>query len=170
MADFKPINTQEEFDAAVKDRLNAVVRERLERQAEKFSDYDDLKAAKKELDELKGKKLDEQLAALQAEYDKAKTTLADHDKIVSDLTTRATTAEHKLKQREIAHAAGIPVELADRINGSTDEEMTKDAEMLAKFAKGGGSVLPLGNPEGSGSKASLEAAYSSLAKSFKKEN
>lgn len=162
MADFKAINTQEEFDAAVKDRLD--------RQAAKFADYDDLKAAKKELDELKGKKLDEQLAALQAEYDKAKTTLADHDKIVSDLTTRATNAEHKLKQREIAHAAGIPVELADRINGSTDEEMTKDAEMLAKFAKGGGSVLPLGNPDGSGSKTSLEAAYSSLAKSFKKEN
>lgn len=162
MADFKPINTQEEFDAAVKDRLD--------RQAAKFADYDALKAAKKELDELKGKKLDEQLAALQAEYDKAKTTLADHDKIVSDLTTRATNAEHKLKQREIAHAAGIPVELADRINGSTDEEMTKDAEMLAKFAKGGGSVLPLGNPDGSGSKTSLEAAYSSLAKSFKKEN
>lgn len=161
MADFKAINTQEEFDAAVKDRLD--------RQAAKYADYDALKAAKKELDELKGKKLDEQLAALQAEYDKAKTTLADHDKIVSDLTTRATNAEHKLRQREIAHAAGIPVELADRINGSTDEEMTKDAEMLAKFAKGG-SVLPLANPEGSGSKASLEAAYSSLAKSFKKEN
>lgn len=161
MADFKPINTQEEFDAAVKDRLD--------RQAAKFADYDDLKAAKKELDELKGKKLDEQLAALQAEYDKAKTTLADHDKIVSDLTTRATTAEHKLKQREIAHAAGIPVELADRINGSTDEEMTKDAEMLAKFAKGGGSVLPLGNPEGSGSKDPLAAAYSSLARSITKK-
>lgn len=162
MADFKPINTQEEFDAAVKDRLD--------RQAAKFADYDALKAAKKELDELKGKKLDEQLAALQAEYDKAKTTLADHDKIVSDLTTRATNAEHKLKQREIAHAAGIPVELADRINGSNDEEMTKDAEMLAKFAKGGGQTLPLANPEGSSSKTSLEAAYSSLAKSFKKEN
>lgn len=162
MADFKAINTQEEFDAAVKDRLD--------RQAAKFADYDDLKAAKKELDELKGKKLDEQLAALQAEYDKAKTTLADHDKIVSDLTTRATNAEHKLKQREIAHAAGIPVELADRINGSTDEEMTKDAEMLAKFAKGVGQTLPLANPDGSGSKTSLEAAYSSLAKSFKKEN
>lgn len=161
MADFKPINTQEEFDAAVKDRLD--------RQAAKFADYDDLKAAKKELDELKGKKLDEQLAALQAEYDKAKTTLADHDKIVSDLTTRATNAEHKLKQREIAHAAGIPVELADRINGSTDEEMTKDAEMLAKFAKGGGSVLPLANPEGSGSKDPLTAAYSSLARSITKK-
>lgn len=161
MADFKPINTQEEFDAAVKDRLD--------RQAAKFADYDDLKAAKKELDELKGKKLDEQLAALQAEYDKAKTTLADHDKIVSDLTTRATTAEHKLKQREIAHAAGIPVELADRINGSTDEEMTKDAETLAKYAKGGGSVLPLGNPEGSGSKDPLAAAYSSLARSITKK-
>lgn len=161
MAEFKAINTQEEFDAAVKDRLD--------RQAAKYADYDALKAAKKELDELKGKKLDEQLAALQAEYDKAKTTLADHDKIVSDLTTRATTAEHKLKQREIAHAAGIPVELADRINGSTDEEMTKDAEMLAKYAKGGGSVLPLGNPEGSGSKDPLAAAYSSLARSITKK-
>lgn len=161
MAEFKAINTQEEFDAAVKDRLD--------RQAAKYADYDALKAAKKELDELKGKKLDEQLAALQAEYDKAKTTLADHDKIVSDLTTRATNAEHKLKQREIAHAAGIPVELADRINGSTDEEMTKDAEMLAKFAKGVGQTLPLANPEGSGSKDPLTAAYSSLARSITKK-
>ena len=162
MADFKPITTQEEFDAAIKDRLA--------REVAKYADYDALKAAQKELTELKGKKLDEQLAALQAEYDKAKTTLADHDKIVSDLTTRATTAEHKLKQREIAHAAGIPVELAERIQGSTDEEMAKDAELLAKFSKGG-SGLPPFNPEGSGSsKDPLAAAYSSLAKSLTKEN
>lgn len=164
MAEFKPITTQDELDAVLKDRIA--------REAAKFSDYDALKAAKKELDELKGKKLDEKLSALQAEYDKAKSILADHEKVVTELTTRATTAEHSLKQREIAQANGIPYELADRIGGATEEEMKKDAETLAKFVKGGaGSVLPLGNPEGSSaSKDPKAAAYLSFAKSIIKEN
>lgn len=163
MADFKPITTQDELDAVLKDRIA--------REAAKYSDYETLKAAKKELDELKGKKLDEKLSALQADYDKAKSTLADHEKIVTELTTRATKAEHSLKQREIAQANGIPYELADRIGGTTEEEMKKDAETLAKFVKGAGSVLPLGNPEGSsGSQDPKGAAYLSFAKSIIKEN
>lgn len=163
MAEFKPITTQDELDAVLKDRIA--------REAAKYSDYETLKAAKKELDELKGKKLDEKLSALQADYDKAKSTLADHEKIVTELTTRATKAEHSLKQREIAQANGIPYELADRIGGTTEEEMKKDAETLAKFVKGAGSVLPLGNPEGSsGSQDPKGAAYLSFAKSIIKEN
>lgn len=162
MAEFKAITTQEEFDAAIKDRLA--------REVAKYADYDALKAAQKELTELKEKKLEEKLATLQADFDKAKTSLADHDKIVSELTSRATAAEHKLKQREIAHAAGIPVELAERINGATEEEMTKDAELLAKFAKGGAGLPPF-NPEGSGKpKDALSAAYSSFSKQLFKEN
>lgn len=163
MAEFKPITTQDELDAVLKDRIA--------REAAKYADYETLKAAKKELDELKGKKLDEKLSALQADYDKAKSTLADHEKIVTELTTRATKAEHSLKQREIAQANGIPYELADRIGGTTEEEMKKDAETLAKFVKGAGSVLPLGNPEGSsGSQDPKGAAYLSFAKSIIKEN
>ena len=49
MADFKPINTQEEFDAAIKDRI-----ERAERSVEpKYSDYGKLKDQIAKLEEEK---------------------------------------------------------------------------------------------------------------------
>lgn len=79
---FKPIETQEEFDAAVKDRI-----ERAKRSAvEKYSDYDDIKAklkefveadaaGKSELEKLSGelKKMREEKEA--EEKDKAKSAL-----------------------------------------------------------------------------------------------
>ena len=130
MSEFKAIETQEEFDKAIKARLAQKDREL----ADQYKDYlspDDVKAMK-------------------ADYEKqlqdAKKNLADHEKIVSELTTRATTAETSLLKTKVAHANKLPLELADRLIGSNEEELKKDAESLASLLKPG-SPAPLRTTE-----------------------
>lgn len=50
----------------------------------------------------------------------------------SELTTRATTAEHRLAQYDAAAEAGLSLTMARRIQGSTPEEMLADAKELAE--------------------------------------
>lgn len=136
---FKVIETQEQFDAAIKDRLN--------RQNEKHS---------KELSELTAKYSD---------YDSLKTKVTDYEAKISALETAAQTHDSKVKELEkaisekdakiaaqataalkagIAREFNIPDEIATRINGTTEEEIRKDAEKLSKAF---GNRAPLFNPE-----------------------
>ena len=107
MADFTPINTQEE--------LNAIIGERLEqaRNAErkKFADYDDIKA---------------QLAGLQKDA-------AEKDKTITDLQGQLKSSRSDLAKTRIALEKGIPMELCSRLTGETEEELRKDADTLASF-------------------------------------
>ena len=122
MADFKPINTQEEFDAAIADRLK--------REREKFSDYDQLKNA-----------------------------AADHKKTVDGLNEQINNMKTQISAYEtasvktrIAHEMGLPYEFASRLSGNTEEEIKKDAQSMQAFVKSG-YVPPLrsdGNKDGTG--------------------
>ena len=117
MSDFKVIETQEDFDAAIQKRLAQKEREVTAR----FDGYmspDDVKALKdgyeKTIAENAGK-------------------IKDHDKTVADLTERATKAEKALLRQSIAASHGIPAELADRLVGDSKEDLEKDADALAAF-------------------------------------
>lgn len=121
---FKVIETQEEFDAAIQKRLEQKDREVAERYKE-YTSPDDLKAIKDSYE----KKL--QAAADKAAADAQK--IADHDKVVADLTHRAAAAEGRLLKSQIANAHGIPLELSDRLVGDDADALNKDAEMLAQF-------------------------------------
>ena len=77
-------------------------------------------------------------------------------------------AEGKLLKNKIAHEKGIPLELAGRLIGTTEEELTKDAESMAGFfappaAPPLRSNAPSGQP---GADASLDAAYATLLASL----
>ena len=58
---------------------------------------------------------------------------AVHDQKVSDLTARAVAAETSLLKNRVAHENGIPLELAARLTGDTEEEIKKDAEVLSQY-------------------------------------
>lgn len=47
-----------------------------------------------------------------------------------ELKTRAASAEERLTRYEAAAARGLPMELADRLRGSTREELEQDADKL----------------------------------------
>lgn len=147
---FKVIETQEAFDAAIKERIDRV--------EAKYKDFDTFKAAADELAKLKAKDYDGEIKKLKAQLDEANTKIAGHDKVVSELTARAQTAETALLKNRIASEYHIPSEVADRLKGETEEEMRKDAESLQKFV-GSPAPAPLKSTEKS---ASTDAAYASL--------
>lgn len=161
MADFKVIETQEDFDKAIKDRLDRKEKE----VAEKYKEF----------------MPPEKVSAMKAEYEKrlgeaqktvqdATAKLSDHDKIVSELTQRATDAEGKLMKNRIAHEKGIPLELASRLIGNTEEELTKDAEAMSAFFAPTPPPLRSNTPATSNGQYSnnvpLDAAYATLAASL----
>ena len=144
MADFKPINTKEEFDAAVAERIRA--------ETSKYADYDALKEKAAKYDELAGKKLDKQIEALQQQLTAANDTISGNAQTIAELTTRAEAAEGTVLRAKVAHANNLPYEMAARLNGSTEEELTADAKALAKFVvpPAPPAVAPLASTEPSG--------------------
>src|SRR5690606_23746339 len=56
--------------------------------------------------------------------------------------------KHKLDKlkMKIAYEAGIPLELYDKLGGTTEEELRKDAELLAGYLKKPKKILPLAKP------------------------
>ena len=137
MADFTEIKTQEEFDARIKDRLE---RERAKFQAE----IDKAAGLQGQIDALNQEK---------AAWGQAKTGL---DAKIQELTGKLSEANGRIKAAEldakrldVALAAGLPLELRGRLQGSNEEELMKDAEALVEiFGKSKG-TLPGTNPEGS---------------------
>ncbi len=126
MSDFKVIETQEDLDKIIQKRLAQKDRE-IEEQLKDYLSPEkaaDLKASYE-------KKLEEANRLLEA----ANAKIADHDKVVSDLTQRAQSAESSLLKSKIAHEKGLPYELAGRLMGSTEEELAKDAESLSAIIK-----------------------------------
>ena len=110
---FEAITTQEQLDAVIKDRL--------EREREKFSGYEDYKKKAGDYDELK-KKADGYETTI-AEYKKA----VDGDdknpgykKQLEDLQGKVKGYETNSVKMRIAHENGIPYELAERLSGEDD--------------------------------------------------
>ena len=160
MADFKVIETQEDFDKAIKSRLAQKDREL----AEQYKDY----LSPEQVETLKGdfkKQLDEANELVE----KAKKTMADKDKAVSELETRVANAESTLLKQKVAHANNLPLELANRLIGTSEEELTKDAESLAGLLKPT-STPPLRTSEGAnGITQNNNAQYMGLLSSLNEQ-
>ena len=124
--EFKVIETQEQLDKIIQKRLAQKDREL----ADMYKEY----LSPEKAVELKSeyeKRLDE----VQKTLSDTNAKLKDHDKIVSDLTERATKAETSLLKGKIAHEAGLPFEIAGRLMGANEEELKKDAEALSAIIK-----------------------------------
>lgn len=126
MSDFTPIQTQEEFDKAIKGRLAQKDRE-LEEKYKNYLSPDKVSELKSDYE----KKLEE--ANKSAKEAAAK--LSENDKTVAELTKKIETAENSLLKNKIAYEHKLPLELAGRLVGTTEEELTQDAESLAALMK-----------------------------------
>lgn len=124
MDDFKVIETQEDFEKAIQKRIARAERVK----AEEFKDF----LSPEDVEKLKAT-YEKKIKDIEDELKTAGEKIAGHDQIVSDLTTRATTAESTLMKNRIAHESGVPYELAGRLVGNNEEELKKDAEQLASF-------------------------------------
>lgn len=130
MAEFTPINTQEEFDAAIAARLN---RER-EKAVKPYADYQQIK---------------DDLSA-------ANTSLGEKDATIADLNAQLKSARSDLAKTRIALEKHLPLELAERLRGETEDEMRSDADSLSQLFgdRGRGAPEPARKtePEKSGGK------------------
>ncbi len=150
MADFTPITTQDEFDKAVQARI--------QRERDKFKDFDTFKDKAAKFDALAGKDYEGTIKDLQEQLKTANETL-------TAMTERADTAEHSLMISRVAQEFKLPKELADRLTGSTEEELRTDAQALAKFVTPT-EPAPLANPEPVKTDQ-IEAAYMTLLSGLK---
>ncbi len=141
--DFKVIETQEQ--------LNAVIGERLERAEKKHSE--ETAGLRKEIEALKKGK----------ETDAAK--IADLEKKNAEAETKVKTYETAAVKARIAKEYGIPDSLADRLRGATEDELKKDAESLKNaFPKTHAPLKSTSASDAAGSKNENSDAYAELAR------
>ena len=131
MSDFKPITTQEEFDAAIKARLS--------REKEKYGDYDQLKSRVTELEE--------ENVSLKSTIEANQQSKAESDKQLEEMQKQIAGYETASMRTRIALQHGLPYDLADRLQGADEESLTTDAERLASFVKSTEYVAPMRNLE-----------------------
>lgn len=146
--EFKAIETQEDFDAAIKARLDRntkTVTDEVRKSYEGYIPPDEVK------------KLTEQVEALTKQ-------LAERDGSIADLTAKNKNYETASVKARIAHEKGLPFELAERLSGETEQDIAADAEKLAQFVSANKTPAPLYNSQGNagGVKSGSDAAYISM--------
>lgn len=137
MADFKPIETQEQFDAAIGERLK---RERDSIEV-KYSDYDTLK------NQLEGLEVEKQ--SLSEQLSQANTKISENESLMEGLNLKIKGYETDSAKTRIALEAGLPYSMAGRIQGDDEDSMKADAAILANMLKPQNYVPPLANSESS---------------------
>ncbi|MDG6113756.1 capsid assembly scaffolding protein Gp46 family protein [Lactococcus formosensis] len=128
MSEFKTIETQEELDAIIKERLSRADKTHEARIAEL---------------ETRNKELEADNTAYQATIEESKSweqEKADYQKQIDTYKTA------QLKQ-SIALKAGLPLDLADRLTGDDEETLKADAERFSSFIKPQTPTPPLARTE-----------------------
>lgn len=140
---FKTIETQEQFDAMVKDRLERA-RESVRKE---YQDYESLK---------------EKVNGFQKEKESYETKIASLTKSNEEITGKYKALETDSLKVKIALENGIPFEMANRLSGTDVASITKDAKLLSGFVSKT-HQQPRRNPEA----GSSDDAYSSMLKKIK---
>lgn len=139
MPEFKPIETQEAFDAAIKERIERAKKSAADETAKKYEGYISPEDAQKSADEIAGLKAQ-----------------------VADLTAKNTAAGLDALRTRIAHETGLPYELAGRLVGDDEKAIRADAEALANLTAPQPAPSPSYSPETPAGSAT-DAAYAALA-------
>ena len=135
MAEFTPIETQEQFDAMVKDRIARAEKAA----AEKYGDYDALKKQNADFTT--------QIAQLTEQIRTQTETIDGNKAVVDDLAAKVQAYETASVKTKIALELGLPYQMADRLTGTDEDTIRKDAESMVALIGANKPVAPLGNPE-----------------------
>ncbi|WP_368346671.1 capsid assembly scaffolding protein Gp46 family protein [Peptostreptococcus anaerobius] len=135
MAEFKAITTQEEFDAAISDRLQRQ-KETIEA---KYKDYDQVLA--------ENTTLKQELAENKTALEKTNTDMGGLTSQIEELTGKVNGYELEKMKTTIALQNGIPFSLASRLVGTTEDEILQDAKSLASMVSQTQPMAPLKSTE-----------------------
>ena len=128
---FKPIETQEELDNIIKDRLKRE-RESTQKRYEGWISPEDHQKA---------------LDASNKAFDDFKKAHESDEQTIADLTAKNKAYETASLKSRIAHEVGLSYEWTDRIGGEDEESIRKDAESLKKLVGAGAQPIPTKNTE-----------------------
>lgn len=134
MSEFKVIETQEQLDSIIVDR----VKRAKESEAKKFEGWkspEDIEGLTKELTD-KVKALEDAAAETQKQIEAKDQQIAEGNKYRTDL-----------EKTRIALKAGLDIKYADRLRGENTEEWEADAKELAKDFAAASKAVPVGNYE-----------------------
>lgn len=151
MTEFKAIETQEQ--------LNAIIKARLDREKEKYADYDQLAEKIKKLET-------ENISLKQTITDKETSESTTANKI-ADLEKDVTAWKQKSLKQQIAMKNGLPFDLADRLQGDSEESLNEDAERLASLVKVKTYTQPLADKEPNVETNGVDAAWRDVVKNLK---
>lgn len=156
--DFTPITTQEQFNEAIKDRLNRE-KDTLSKKYEGYVSPEDMEKVKSDYDK--------QIANLTKSAEDQAKKYADYDKKIAERDARIKSYESASVKTRIAHEVGLPYELASRLSGEDEESIRKDAESLSKLIGTHQPVAPLAAGSDDTGKESKSSALKALAKGLR---
>ena len=132
---FEPITSQDQLDKIIGER----VRREREATAKKYADYDEVKA--------KVGEYEKQITDLSKTLDKSSKQIADYEAEKKEMNDKILAYETSSVKMRIARETGLPYELAERLSGSTEGEIRKDAKDLAQYVSKVNAAPPLKTTE-----------------------
>lgn len=151
---FESITSQEQLDEIIGGRVARAREKAIAETEAKFADYSDLK--------MRAEALENEAKDTQA---KLKEALEARDA----LEAKARAHEINSVKMRIAHEAGLPLEFADRLTGSTEEEIKHDAQILAGFVKPQNKKAPIGSAEAPIGGDTISNGFKSMLEQMKGE-
>jgi len=133
MSEFKAIETQEQLDAIIGERI----RRAESKAAEKYADYDSIKHQNDELTA--------QIADLTKQIKAKDEAISGNKEIVDNLNAKIKDYETRSVKTRIAHEVGLPYQLADKLSGEDEDAIREDAKKMASFIKT--PAAPIGSVE-----------------------
>lgn len=150
MTEFKVIETQEQLDTIIKARLD--------REKSKYADYDSLAEKIKNL-ETENLNLKDTISAKEESESTNLNRIAELEKSVSGW-------EAKVLKQQVAIKYGLPFDLADRLQGDSEESLNEDAERLASLVNVKNYTQPLADTEPA-TAGGVDAAWRDVVKNLK---
>lgn len=146
---FTVIETQEQLEKVIGERIRQIAEREERKAAEKYADYDSLKA---------------QVAALTDQTAKQTETLNGNKATIEELTAKVHTYETASVKTAVALEMGLPYQMASRLTGDTEDAIRADAQSMLELIGTRKPSAPLGSPEpteNSGAPGSLWATVAS---------
>lgn len=155
MADFNVIETQEQLNEVIKERLEQ--KERMVQ--ESYANY----MSPEDQEKLK-RGFEEEIAKLQKQFEDEKAAAAGLQSQIEAANAEVNKARLDAARIKIATEYGIPIELSGRLMGDSEEALREDAKTLSQYAAPK-QVAPPFNPEkakGSAKEEALQAMADAL--------
>ena len=154
MAEFTPINSQEELDKVIASRLQRE-RDTIGKQYQTQIEERDSKIAGFET----------QITDLNKQIEGYKGQSAE----IEELKSKVKGYETNSVKMRIAREVGLPAELAERLSGEDEKAIRADAEALEKVFKRQGGTAPLYQPGGETGKDGKDDALKNLLRKVRNE-